>query len=104
ALRQEGLARELVNRVQRLRKEAGLDYTDRITLAVDGPPELLHAVDAHAEFIRGETLTRDLLLGPDAGQESTLETIHLDGLAARVAVRRHAAPSPTTEPQPMDAS
>lgn len=103
-LRQEGLARELVNRVQRLRKEAGLEYTDRITLSVDGPPELLHAVEAHASFIRGETLTRDLVLGPDAGREATLETITLDGLAARVAVRRHAAPSPSNEPQPMDAS
>jgi isoleucyl-tRNA synthetase len=104
ALRQEGLARELVSRVQRLRKEAGLDYADRITLFVDGPPELLHAVEAHADFIRGETLTRDLVLGPDAGSEPTRDTIHLDGLAARVAVRRHAAPSPNTEPQPMDAS
>lgn len=102
-LRAEGLARELVNRVQRLRKDAGLAYTDRITLWVDGPPELLEATRAHEAFVRGETLTRDLVLGAEAGQDATLDTISLDGLAARVAVRRHAASSPVTEPQPLDA-
>jgi isoleucyl-tRNA synthetase len=101
-LRQEGLARELVNRVQRLRKDAGLAYTDRISLAVDGPPELLHAAEAHAEFIRGETLTRELRLGP-AAAAADLHEISLDGLAVRVAIRRHPASSPSPEPQPMDA-
>jgi isoleucyl-tRNA synthetase len=103
-LRQEGLARELVNRVQRLRKEAGLAYTDRITLSVDGPPELMQAVDANAEFIRGETLTRELVLGVSHGAPDRAETVTIDGLALRLAIRRVPGATPQAEPQPMDAS
>jgi isoleucyl-tRNA synthetase len=62
ALRQEGLAREVVSRVQRLRKEVGYQYTTRITLGVAGPTAVLDAVRAHREFIARETLARDLRL------------------------------------------
>lgn len=87
-LRREGLARELVHRVQRLRKEAGYEYTTRIALAVDGAPELLAAVEAHRGFIGGETLARRLVVGgripgADLEQEMTIE-----GLAAVVGVAR----------------
>ena len=102
ALREEGLARELVNRVQRLRKEAGLAYTDRIVLGLDGPLELLRAAETHAAFIQGETLARALLVGPAARDAGPLDEVNLDGFVARIAVRRHAAPSPSSEPQPMD--
>ena len=59
-LRHEGLAREVVNRMQRLRKEAGYVYTDRIALWIEGAAAVLDAVRAHAEFIQGETLARSL--------------------------------------------
>ena len=45
-LRREGLAREVVNRVQRLRKEAGYVYTDRIGLWIAGAEPVLEAVRA----------------------------------------------------------
>ena len=53
ALRQEGLAREVVNRVQRLRKEAGYVYTDRIGLWISGDAPVLDAVRGHAAFHSG---------------------------------------------------
>ena len=59
-LRMEGLAREVVNRVQRLRKEAGYEYTTRIALWLDGAGAVLDAVRAHGAVIRGETLARVL--------------------------------------------
>ncbi|HWB42862.1 MAG TPA: DUF5915 domain-containing protein, partial [Gemmatimonadales bacterium] len=62
-LRREGLAREVVNRVQRLRKEAGYVYTDRIGLWIAGADPVLAAVRGHASFIQGETLARRLELG-----------------------------------------
>src|SRR5207247_2989800 len=55
---QEGLARELVNRVQRLRKEAGYEYTTRIELSVAGAEEIVAAVSAFQGFVEGETLAR----------------------------------------------
>jgi isoleucyl-tRNA synthetase len=66
-LRTEGLARELVSRVQRLRKEAGLVVSDRIRLAVHGSAEVESAVRAHRGYIAGEVLATALLVGAEAG-------------------------------------
>jgi isoleucyl-tRNA synthetase len=59
-LKQEGLAREFVRRVQDLRKSAGLDVADRIELYMDASTGLKGAVKAHQEYIMAETLTVDL--------------------------------------------
>jgi isoleucyl-tRNA synthetase len=90
-LRREGLAREVVNRVQRLRKDAGYAYTTRIALWVDGPPPVLEAVRAHADYIRGETLARSLDVGARAPASDRQETVDLDGQAVVLAVVRHPA-------------
>jgi isoleucyl-tRNA synthetase len=86
-LRGEGLAREVVNRVQRLRKEAGYAYTDRIVLWISGDDLVLSAVRDHAAFIQGETLARQLENGrapaPDLEQ-----TVDIDGLGVVVGVQR----------------
>jgi isoleucyl-tRNA synthetase len=87
-LRREGLAREVVNRVQRIRKEAGYAYTDRIALWIDGDAHLLDAVSAHSGFIRGETLARCLEMAraptPDLEQQ-----VDIDGHGAVVGVQRY---------------
>ena len=56
ALEREGLARELVRTVQEARKQAGLDVSDRITLRIDGTPEVAAALDAHRDYVMEETL------------------------------------------------
>ena len=56
ALKGEGLARELVNRVQNLRKDAGLEVTDRIALTVDAAPELEAVMKENLDYIAHETL------------------------------------------------
>jgi isoleucyl-tRNA synthetase len=56
----EGLAREFVRRVQDLRKSADLDVADRITLFVEASAGLKSAVEAHRDYITGETLAVDL--------------------------------------------
>lgn len=66
-LRAEGLAREVISRVQRLRKEAGLAVSDRIVLAVAGGEELEGAVIAHRDHIAQEVLARKLVLGTEDG-------------------------------------
>jgi len=66
-LRAEGLAREVISRVQRLRKEARLDVSDRIVLAVGGDEELQAAVQAHRDRIAEEVLAVRLLVGEEAG-------------------------------------
>ncbi len=52
----EGLAREFIRRVQDLRKTADFDVADRITLYVEATPKLADALQAHRDYIMGETL------------------------------------------------
>ncbi len=52
----EGLAREVVNRIQKSRKDAGFNVTDRISICYQGSPQLLEAIAAHQDYIAGETL------------------------------------------------
>jgi isoleucyl-tRNA synthetase len=87
-LRSEGIAREVVNRVQRLRKELGFAVSDRITLQVSGGPELLEAVAAHRDRISAEVLAPELHSVPLL--DGTLPAYHLDldGLAADVTLTR----------------
>lgn len=58
-LTNEGLAREVVNRVQTLRKESGLDVTDRIRLTLAGSSELKQAVNTNSGYVCSEVLAED---------------------------------------------
>ncbi len=86
-LRREGLARELVSKVQRLRKEAGLAVSDRISVAVWGDSELEGALEAHREWIAEEVLARELAIGGTASRNAANE-VDLDGVAAHVAFKK----------------
>jgi isoleucyl-tRNA synthetase len=89
ALRAEGTARELVNRIQRLRRDAGLELDDRIRLGIFGAPEVASAVEAHRDYIASEVLAVEVEVGsrlPQGnGYEHTRE-IRLDGREVTVAV------------------
>ena len=64
-LEEEGLARELVHRVQNLRKEAGLEIDDRVVTYVAGAGERLRAALArHGDYVRQETLSVELRFEP----------------------------------------
>jgi isoleucyl-tRNA synthetase len=74
-LRQEGLARELVNRLQNLRKDSGLEVQDRIqvTLADSAPAELHAAVASFGDYIREEVQAQRLDFMPEAVGGAVLE-------------------------------
>ena len=87
ALRHEGLARELVSRVQKLRKETGLAVSDRIALTVGGDPSVVAAIRAHQDWVSGEVLATDLGFG-DKSLASGAVAVDLDGLAAWITITR----------------
>jgi isoleucyl-tRNA synthetase len=88
-LREEGRARELVNRIQRLRKDSGLEITDRIRLAISGPQEIRSAADRFREFISGETLAVSLTIGAEPEQDLEAKlNIQVDDLEAVIALSR----------------
>ena len=90
-LRSEGMARELVNRIQRLRKDAGLEITDRISLGIMGPGEVREAADSFREFIAGETLAVGFEVESGEGSLSGFDAhreVDLDGVLAHIALSR----------------
>ena len=66
-LRSEGLAREVVNRIQNLRKESAFDVTDRITVTIDTTEQIRAAINAHKDYICAEVLANNILF----------ETLHI---------------------------
>ena len=89
ALRLEGLARELISRVQRLRKEAGLAVSDRIRLAIRGEPDVAAAVAVHGRWIREEVLATDLSTESGSFQDYlAAQDLDLDGVEAHIALTR----------------
>ena len=66
----EGVARDLIRRVQQERRDAGLDVSDRIRLTVGGPADVLEALEVHRDLVAGETLALEVLPGGAAGETS----------------------------------
>jgi isoleucyl-tRNA synthetase len=75
ALEQEGLARELVNRIQNLRKDKGLEVTDRISLTILEDDLIKDAVNNNLKYICAETLAEKLELVPSL---NTPESVTVD--------------------------
>ena len=76
-LRKEGVARELVNRIQNARKDTGLEVTDKIRLTILNFENLQHAIQENKAYIMSETLTQELVFvdALDAGTEIAFDTI-----------------------------
>ncbi len=77
--------------VQRLRKEAGYDYSARIALAVRADGAVAESAREHAEFIAGETLARSFEVGGGLDGADREQVFELDGQSVTIAVRQLAA-------------
>jgi isoleucyl-tRNA synthetase len=87
-LAREGLARDLVRRVQTMRKEADFDLDDRIITYCRVDDELEAVVRAWADYIQAETLSVDLVCGPVPDDVARLESFTLDGHPAVLGVKK----------------
>jgi isoleucyl-tRNA synthetase len=88
-LRAEGLARELVSRVQRMRKEAGLAVSDRIVLTVGGGSVVRDVLERHGSWIAAEVLAAELVVSDGiSGNYDATQTVDLDGVTAHVAITK----------------
>ena len=87
-LEEEGVARELVHRIQNVRRNAGLEIDDRITTYLSGAGEQMRAVIArHEEYIQGETLSVELVL-EQPPQGVYVEEQEVEGNSLKMGVRR----------------
>ena len=72
----EGIARELVNRIQNIRKSSGLEITDRINVSVSAPDNINTAIAAHKAYIASQVLANNLFL---TDQLSNATEVDFDG-------------------------
>lgn len=78
ALKQEGLARELVNRIQNIRKANGYDIVDKINIEMTDHPELQEALDHWKTYVMTQTLANSLTLTAGFADGQSLDMEELD--------------------------
>ena len=83
-LRAEGIARELVNRIQNLRKDTGLEVTDRIRILLQKQDTLEKAVRANEAYIKAETLANEILFADTLQGEE----VAFDDIVTKIAVEK----------------
>ena len=89
-LAEEGLAREIVHRIQGMRRSANFDVTDRIVTYYQGPSEFMTVMQgAFANYIRDETLSTQLVDGsPEADNGASTESSKVEGMEITLGVRK----------------
>jgi isoleucyl-tRNA synthetase len=87
ALRDRGLLRELQYRVQTLRKELGLEYTDRIRVAVVGNARVKQVVETYRDGLAAEVLAVEVS-SSEPGERMEVRDLDVDGEAVRIGIAR----------------
>ena len=77
-LRKEGLARELINRIQNMRKDTGLDITDRIIVTVSPYAEMDDAVKDFSDYIMSQVLADNIIIANNNGSEIEFDNFNLN--------------------------
>ncbi|MFJ1434396.1 isoleucine--tRNA ligase [Capnocytophaga canimorsus] len=83
-LRKEGIARELVNRIQNIRKDSGFDVTDKINICIQKQKAVEEAVSDNLEYIKSETLTSELTFAENVSGEP----IEFDDIVTKILVEK----------------
>jgi isoleucyl-tRNA synthetase len=84
-LKQEGIARELVNRIQNIRKDSGFEVTDKIKVTLQQNAELKTAVEANLDYIMSETLTESLVFEDEVTNGLEIE---FDDIKTRILITK----------------
>tara|TARA_R110000868_G_scaffold26958_8_gene103163 strand:+ start:3550 stop:7008 length:3459 start_codon:yes stop_codon:yes gene_type:complete len=84
-LKKEGIARELVNRIQNIRKDSGFEVTDKIKVHLQQNDVLKEAVGSNEEYIKSETLTEELVF--DEEIENGIE-IEFDEIKTKIKITK----------------
>ena len=85
-LKNEGIARELVNRIQNLRKDSGFEVTDRVDVTLQYDAQLQPAVDENLDYIKEETLTEELQFETELANGME---IAFDEVITRLKIEKH---------------
>lgn len=86
-LQREGMARELINRIQNIRKESGFEVTDKIEVEIARIDAVTGAVHDFNDYISSQTLARRVELS-DSPAGTFVHDVDIDGVVVRIAVTR----------------
>jgi isoleucyl-tRNA synthetase len=84
-LKEEGVARELVNRIQNARKDSGFDVTDKIKLTVLKFEQLEQSINNNKDYIMSETLTQELVFADDLSEGIDVE---FDDIKSKILIHK----------------
>ena len=85
-LKKEGVARELVNRIQNLRKESGLEVTDQIELKIQKDGYVEEAIASNEHYLKSETLTANLMLVDNLDEGIAVD---FDNVNTKLFIKKH---------------
>ncbi len=88
-LRHEGIAREFVNRIQNLRKELGLNVTDKINLTIQHHPQVSDSIKIYSSYIAAQTLANSVEVVASIGNEEGVKEVTIDDeILTRIKITR----------------
>ena len=85
-LKQEGIARELVNRIQNMRKSGGLEITDKICVIIEKNDETDKAIEVYGEYIAKQVLANSIAVAENMPENAT--DIDFDGFILKIAITK----------------
>lgn len=77
-LKREGMARELINRIQNMRKDNSFEITDRINITVSPNEAVIKAIDSYGEYINGQVLADSITVADNDGCEVDFDEFKLN--------------------------
>ena len=83
-LRKEGMARELINRIQNMRKDSGLEITDRIKVTVAPNSQVSQALEAFGDYIMTQVLADEIAVAENDGTETKFDDFNLNILIEKI--------------------
>ncbi len=86
-LRREGIARELVNRIQNLRKDSGLEVTDKIAVQIEALPQIVESLETQKDYIASQVLAREVSTAETPVGVHT-QTVEIDDVRIRIAITK----------------
>ncbi len=88
SLRQEGLAREFINRIQNLRKDNGYEVTDKINIEIVKLSQIEGAINVFGDYIAEQTLAESIVLLDAVEQENSIEVEIEEGVTTRILINK----------------
>ena len=83
-LKTEFIAREVIKRIQNLRKESGFNITDRIDVTISDVEGIADAVNTHMQFICSQVLANSITIG----ETTDAQYVEIDGMQAKIKVEK----------------